>query len=334
MATGIIAVLGPFLCIWTLAACKEGNIIGIKSSSANAPMLLLDEESVERRIKREKASRNLTYNERVEFLKAHNEFRANTQPTASDMQFLSAIISSTTGSWDLFAIKLAAVFDLVFFQVWHEELASMAQEWAERCRWEHGNPTRDPKPFQWIGQNILYISGYSTDMKTLTKYWHDEVKHYSYSSNACAGHKSCGHYTQVVWANTNRLGCGKTMCDPASFGMSQPVLFVVCNYGPGGNFIGQKPYTAGPKCSKCPSDKPTCSKGLCAPNPKCGKKSCENGGTLDLETCECACRAGYTGFTCKLTGRLNGPIDIGAKRKMKHSSDKARCGLNLLPIGL
>ena len=88
MATGIIAVLGPFLCIWTLAACKEGNIIGIKSSSANAPMLLLDEESVERRIKREKASRNLTYNERVEFLKAHNEFRANTQPTASDMQFL------------------------------------------------------------------------------------------------------------------------------------------------------------------------------------------------------------------------------------------------------
>jgi hypothetical protein len=48
----------------------------------------------------------------------------------------------------------------------------------------------------------------------------------------------CGHYTQVVWRNTQRVGCGYSTC------LSQGYTFEVwvCNYDPPGNFIGQTPY--------------------------------------------------------------------------------------------
>jgi pathogenesis-related protein 1 len=48
----------------------------------------------------------------------------------------------------------------------------------------------------------------------------------------------CGHYTQVVWRNTQRVGCGYSTCQ------SQGYTFEiwVCNYDPPGNFIGQTPY--------------------------------------------------------------------------------------------
>lgn len=48
----------------------------------------------------------------------------------------------------------------------------------------------------------------------------------------------CGHYTQLVWRNTQRVGCGYSTCevDGWSYGVW------VCNYDPPGNFIGQEPY--------------------------------------------------------------------------------------------
>lgn len=66
-----------------------------------------------------------------------------------------------------------------------------------------------------------------------------EVQWYDYASNSCnapAG-KSCGHYTQVVWAKSTEVGCGVAICD----GKGQ---IWVCNYKPAGNFSGQKPYVA------------------------------------------------------------------------------------------
>jgi pathogenesis-related protein 1 len=48
----------------------------------------------------------------------------------------------------------------------------------------------------------------------------------------------CGHYTQVVWRNTQRLGCGYSTCQNAGFTYE----IWVCNYDPPGNFVGQTPY--------------------------------------------------------------------------------------------
>ena len=44
--------------------------------------------------------------------------------------------------------------------MWNDELAELAQKWAERCVFEHGQPEDDPKPFGGsIGQNIYAYSG-------------------------------------------------------------------------------------------------------------------------------------------------------------------------------
>lgn len=42
--------------------------------------------------------------------------------------------------------------------------------------------------------------------------WHNERQWWTCSSNTCASGKVCGHYTQVVWRNSIRLGCGATTC--------------------------------------------------------------------------------------------------------------------------
>ena len=42
------------------------------------------------------------------------------------------------------------------------------------------------------------------------KHWWDEHLEYSYYSCYCRS--VCGHYTQMAWADTRRVGCGATIC--------------------------------------------------------------------------------------------------------------------------
>ncbi|BFG41277.1 hypothetical protein CerSpe_275510 [Prunus speciosa] len=58
---------------------------------------------------------------------------------------------------------------------------------------------------------------------------------YDYNSNSCAPGKVCGHYTQVVWRNSVRLGCAKARCNNGT-------TFIGCNYDPPGNYDGRRPY--------------------------------------------------------------------------------------------
>ncbi len=43
-----------------------------------------------------------------------------------------------------------------------------------------------------------------------------------------------GHYTQLVWRSTRRVGCAKVECGGN--------VIIVCNYDPPGNVLGQRPY--------------------------------------------------------------------------------------------
>jgi pathogenesis-related protein 1 len=65
--------------------------------------------------------------------------------------------------------------------------------------------------------------------------WASEAAYYSYDTNTCTG--VCGHYTQIVWRSTARVGCAKQDCPSLAFRST-----IVCNYAPGGNYVGQKPY--------------------------------------------------------------------------------------------
>ena len=45
-----------------------------------------------------------------------------------------------------------------------------------------------------------------------------------------------GHYTQMVWKNTQEVGCG------TGSGDGHPFNILVCRYSPAGNFMGQAPF--------------------------------------------------------------------------------------------
>ncbi len=75
-----------------------------------------------------------------------------------------------------------------------------------------------------------------------------------------------GHFTQMTWAQTTKIGCGKLFSYPdrerSPFGQQ----FFICNYGLAGNLIKSEMYRVGPPCSSCPPGT-TCSRdypGLCS----------------------------------------------------------------------
>ena len=76
-----------------------------------------------------------------------------------------------------------------------------------------------------------------------------------------------GHYTQLVWGVTSRIGCGKIVFRPKSSKWGSQIF--VCNYGIGGNLLRSEMYKIGAPCSSCPSGT-SCSSaypGLCSGQP-------------------------------------------------------------------
>lgn len=84
------------------------------------------------------------------------------------------------------------------------------------------------------GENIEVSHGAITGTDAV-KLWVALKTNYDYNTNTCIGNAECGEYTQVVWSDSIRLGCGKVTCDNGG-------TFIVCNYDPPGNVKGERPY--------------------------------------------------------------------------------------------
>ncbi|XP_037000606.2 glioma pathogenesis-related protein 1 isoform X2 [Artibeus jamaicensis] len=82
--------------------------------------------------------------------------------------------------------------------------------------------------------------------------WYNEVQYYDFTTRKCR--KVCGHYTQVVWADSYKVGCAVQYCPKVSgFEGFSSVAHFICNYGPGGNYPTW-PYKKGSTCSACPQN--------------------------------------------------------------------------------
>lgn len=114
------------------------------------------------------------------------------------------------------------------------ELAGIAQAWSARCVFEHSEGTG-------LGENLAFFSGAESGPDDVIDGWASEDAFYDYETNSCAAGEQCGHYTQIVWRDTARVGCGVSTCNLAELGGIEG-SFWVCNYDPPGNFIGEKPY--------------------------------------------------------------------------------------------
>ncbi|XP_006266257.2 peptidase inhibitor 16 isoform X1 [Alligator mississippiensis] len=163
-------------------------------------------------------------------LQMHNLYRSQVSPPAADMQKLS----------------------------WDPDLGTFAKAYAEKCIWDH-NKDRGRR-----GEN-LFIMMEELDLQLAMEDWHSEYQYYNLTTTKCATGRMCGHYTQVVWANTLRIGCGAHFCETVEGIEERDMHLLVCNYEPPGNIRGRKPYREGSPCSLCPEDY-KCINSMCEPS--------------------------------------------------------------------
>ena len=64
------------------------------------------------------------------------------------------------------------------------------------------------------------------------KTWWLEKEHFKYGAHAYNNLTAVGHYTQLVWAATHRVGCGLNTCKMRQNGKVLPYYTYICNYCP------------------------------------------------------------------------------------------------------
>jgi len=160
---------------------------------------------------------------------------------------------------------------------WDNEVASLAQQWAQKCNtdgngWATHGGTELPDG-QRVGQNLAW--GDSEDLPRKIKGWVKEKEMYNVGTGRCDQNwKKCGHYSQMVWHSTNKIGCGVANCPGLGW-------YLVCDYYPAGNTqvkpgVIKPPASLGPPCSGCNLDPGTaCNNGLCKPCNPSRDRSCK-----------------------------------------------------------
>lgn len=153
----------------------------------------------------------------------HNFYRTRVDPSASDMLEMS----------------------------WHKGAQESAQRWAEECQilTYDGILGKYVEDYGSCGQNI-FVSNEKVPWTFVGEAWFAERFDFSYGSKNNSA-TEVGHYTQMVWNGSHRIGCGFHYCGKDV--VKKPFYNYVCNYCPMGNDpkrLGM-PYSRGKPCSEC-----------------------------------------------------------------------------------
>ncbi len=112
---------------------------------------------------------------------------------------------------------------------WSNELADLSRKWANTLLVQNRFYIDPNTPY---GQNLFMVTGGSVSPAVVVRQWASESQSYDHDSNTCSG--ICGHYTQLVWKRTSRVGC--------AVARSSDREVWVCDYDPPGNVLNQSPY--------------------------------------------------------------------------------------------
>lgn len=108
---------------------------------------------------------------------------------------------------------------------WSADLATTAQKWAQflarDCKLKHS-------AFGY-GENLWAGTAGAFSPEDAVDAWYRESAAYDFAHPGFS--METGHFTQLVWAATRRIGCAESLCE----GMQ----IRVCNYNPPGNVEGE-----------------------------------------------------------------------------------------------
>ena len=111
-----------------------------------------------------------------------------------------------------------------------KELEKIAQKYSEKLAADNKGLVHSKNGY---GENLHYCwssSGICVTGKHASENWYNEINQYSFDNPGFTS--GVGHFTQLVWKGSQKIGCGAA-CN------SENKCFVTCNYSPPGNYEGQ-----------------------------------------------------------------------------------------------
>ncbi|KAL7079090.1 hypothetical protein ACQ4LE_001218 [Meloidogyne hapla] len=171
----------------------------------------------------------LTEAERNAMLKCHNDYRS---------QLAKGTSPNKSGNLPQGKNIKILVYD--------QKVENSSAKWAEKCSMGHSQGS--------YGENLYMTSDPNINITKVLldacNSWWSECKDYGVQSSLVLDmgqfNNGIGHCTQMAWANTKRIGCAVQRCPNSMW-----KTYVVCQYDPPGNYLGQTIYQKGQPCTGC-----------------------------------------------------------------------------------
>lgn len=116
---------------------------------------------------------------------------------------------------------------------WSADCAAAAQEWAQILADRDTGLVHSRR--KGLGENIWQCSGGDPSPDVAADDWLAEQRAYRGERISETNFMAVGHYTQMVWRSTTSVGFGYARAASGN-------VYIVANYFPPGNFLGQRPY--------------------------------------------------------------------------------------------
>jgi hypothetical protein len=122
---------------------------------------------------------------------------------------------------------------------WSDDLAADAAEWAETLAEANDLVhAEDEDPYDPQGENLWLGTRAAYAPEEMVGMWIDEKRHFKpgiFPNVSRTGDlEDVGHYTQLMWRDTGRVGCAKSA--------NEENEVLVCRYAAAGNVIGERPF--------------------------------------------------------------------------------------------
>ncbi|XP_010039218.1 pathogenesis-related protein 1A [Eucalyptus grandis] len=116
---------------------------------------------------------------------------------------------------------------------WDKNLAKYSRRFASKraadCKMIHS--------YGPYGENIFWGAKAEWSPSQVVDSWVSEKQFYDPTHNSCTPGEMCGHYTQVVWRDTARVGCAWIPCLNGG-------MYAICSYDPPGNYVNESPFVS------------------------------------------------------------------------------------------